>query len=288
MADLETFQKHRGRLFGIAYRMLGTAADADDIVQEAWLRWQSADRSDVVEPAAFLSTVVTRLSLTALESARARRELYVGPWLPEPVDTSADPTLGAETAEALSLGVLLLLERLSGPERAAYVLREAFEYPFRRIAEILETSEANARQLATRARKHISEERGANVSGAERDRLLGAFLAAARSGNLASLELALTVDALSVSDGGGVVNAARKPVSGRSRVARFILGVLEKFGLGVETRPVIANGEVAMLGEREGHPVALWSIEIAPDGVRRLMIILNPEKLSGFAAVSQS
>jgi len=288
VADLETFQKHRGRLFGIAYRMLGTAADADDIVQEAWLRWQSADRSDVVEPAAFLSTVVTRLSLTALESARARRELYVGPWLPEPVDTSADPTLGAETAEALSLGVLLLLERLSGPERAAYVLREAFEYPFRRIAEILETSEANARQLATRARKHISEERGANVSGAERDRLLGAFLAAARSGNLASLELALTVDALSVSDGGGVVNAARKPVSGRSRVARFILGVLEKFGLGVETRPVIANGEVAMLGEREGHPVALWSIEIAPDGVRRLMIILNPEKLSGFAAVSQS
>lgn len=288
MADLETFQKHRGRLFGIAYRMLGTAADADDIVQEAWLRWQSADRSDVVEPAAFLSTVVTRLSLTALESARARRELYVGPWLPEPVDTSADPTLGAETAEALSLGVLLLLERLSGPERAAYVLREAFEYPFRRIAEILETSEANARQLATRARRHISEERGANVSGAERDRLLGAFLAAARSGNLASLELALTVDALSVSDGGGVVNAARKPVSGRSRVARFILGVLEKFGLGVETRPVIANGEVAMLGEREGHPVALWSIEIAPDGVRRLMIILNPEKLSGFAAVSQS
>lgn len=288
MSTLDAFQANRGRLFGIAYRMLGTATDAEDVLQDAWLRWQSADRSDVAEPAAYLATIVTRLSLTALDSARARREIYVGPWLPEPVDTTADPTLGAETAEALSLGVLLLLERLTGPERAAYVLREAFEYPFRRIADVLETTEANARQLAARARRHITEERGATVTGTERDRLLGAFLAAAQSGDLAALERTLSADALSLSDGGGVVGAARNPVGGRSKVAHLILGVLEKFAQGIETRPVVANGETAMLATRDGHPVALWNVDFAPDGVRRLLIVLNPEKLAGFAGLSQS
>ncbi len=283
MESTEIFEAQRGRLFGIAYRMLGSATEAEDLVQETWLRWQSADRADVAEPAAFLATIVTRLALTTLDSARVRRETYVGPWLPEPVDTAADPALGAERAEALSLAVLLLLERLSPAERAAYVLHEAFDYPFRQVAELLETSEANARQLGTRARRHIEHERGVVVPKAERERMLGLFLAAAQSGDVAALEAALAEDVLSLSDGGGIVTAARKPVHGREQVARLILGVLEKFGQGIEPVAVKANGELAMLGVRDGHPVALWTLDIGPEGVRRLMIVLNPEKLGRFA-----
>ena len=155
---LADFEQARPRLFGIAYRMLGSATEAEDIVQDAWLRWQGVT-DDVDNPTAYLATITTRLSLTALESARMRRESYIGPWLPEPVDTSADPLLGAERAEALSLAVLLLLERLTGAERAAYVLREAFAYSFRDIAGVLETTEENARQLASRARAHLSRDR---------------------------------------------------------------------------------------------------------------------------------
>lgn len=281
-SPVETFEQQRGRMFGIAYRMLGSAAEAEDVVQDAWLRWQSADRTDVAEPAAYLATVVTRLCLTALDSARARREVYVGPWLPEPVSTADDPAIGAERAEAMSLAVLLLLERLSPGERAAYVLHEAFGYPFARVAEVLEISEGNARQLGSRARAHLDRERGVVVSRADRDRLLALFLAAAERGDLAALEAALSEDVESISDGGGVVNAARKVVRGRERVAQLILAVLEKFGQGIETTAVEANGDLAMLGLRDGHPVALWTVDIGPEGVRRLMIVMNPAKLSRF------
>ena len=274
-------------MFGIAYRMLGSVAEAEDIVQDAWIRWQGTTEA-VDNPGAFLATVVTRLSLNALDSARARRETYIGPWLPEPVDTSADPLLGAERAEALSLAVLLLLERLTPAERAAYVLHEAFDYPYARVAEVLETSEANARQLGSRARKHIDAERGVVVTGAERSRLLEAFLLAAQSGDLATLEQTLSVDASSISDGGGVVGAARRIVGGRDKVAVLLLGVIEKFGQGIVMHPVVANGEPAMLGVREGEAVALWTVEIAQDGVRQLMIVLNPYKLEGFRGVALS
>ncbi len=274
-------------MFGIAYRMLGSVAEAEDIVQDAWIRWQGTTET-VDNPGAFLATVVTRLSLNALDSARARRETYVGPWLPEPVDTSADPLLGAERAEALSLAVLLLLERLTPAERAAYVLHEAFDYPYARVAEVLETSEANARQLGSRARKHIDSERGAVVTGAERSRLLEAFLLAAQSGDLGALEQTLALDVSSISDGGGVVGAARRIVGGRDKVAVLLLGVIEKFAQGIVMHPVIANGEPAMLGVREGEAVALWTVEISPDGVRQLMIVLNPHKLEGFREVALS
>jgi RNA polymerase sigma-70 factor, ECF subfamily len=277
------FEEHRRRLFGIAYRMLGSVAEAEDVVQEAWLRWQGTDRDAVREPAAFLATVVTRLCLTELSSARARREVYVGPWLPEPVDTSADPALGAERAEALSLAVLLLLERLTPAERAAYVLHEAFDYPYRRVAEVLETSEANARQLGSRAKRHIDRERGAVVSPGERERLLQAFLAAAQNGDLAALERTLAADVLSLSDGGGLVTAARKPIAGRERVAQFLLGIAERFGEGVTMVPVVANGEATVLAIRDARPLALWTVDIGPEGVRRLLVVLNPHKLGGFA-----
>ena len=285
-AALAAFEEARPRLFGIAYRMMGTVTEAEDLVQEAWVRWQGADHDAVLEPAAFLATTVTRLALTELESARARRVRYVGPWLPEPVDTASDPALGAERAEALSLAVLLLLERLSPAERAAYVLHEAFDYPYRRIAEVLETSEANARQLATRARAHLARERPAPVSTAERDRLLAAFLAAAHEGDLERLESVLTEDVVALSDGGGVVTAARNPVVGRMRVARYLLGVLEKFASDLENVPALYNGEPAFVSMRGADPIAVWTLDIGADGIRGFYNVMNPAKLSRIVAPS--
>ena len=170
------FLSVRSRLFGIAYRMLGTVAEAEDIVQDVWLRWQSTDRSAVRDATALLVTTTVRLAISHAQSARSRRETYIGPWLPEPVDTAADPTLGADRGEALELAVLILLEKLSPNERAAYVLREAFDYSYTDIADILQLTEPNTRQLVTRARKHITDERRAQVSAAEHRRFLEAFL----------------------------------------------------------------------------------------------------------------
>jgi RNA polymerase sigma-70 factor (ECF subfamily) len=277
---LATFESVRPRLFGIAYRMMGTVAEAEDLVQEAWLRWQGADHESVREPAAFLATTVTRLALTDLDSARARRERYVGSWLPEPVDTSADPALGAERAEALSFAVLLLLERLTPTERAAYVLHEAFDYPYRRIAEVLETSEANARQWGSRARAHLERARTASVTDAQRERLLAAFLAAAQQGDLEALEAVLADDIVAVSDGGGVVQAARRPVAGRQNVARYLLGVLEKFAADLENVPARYNGELAFVSLRGEQPIAVWTLDIAADGIRGFYNVMNPAKLS--------
>ena len=279
VANQDVFEQQRGRLFGIAYRMLGTATEAEDVVQDAWIRWSGADQQEINNPAAFLATVVTRLSLTALSSARVRRESYVGPWLPEPVSTERDPLLGAERSEALSLAVLLLLERLTPPERGAYVLREAFQYSFAEIAAVLDVSEANARQLASRARKHIEHERQAEVSPAERNRLLAALVAALESGELAALEALLTEHVVTISDGGGIVSAARKPVFGRDRVASFLAGILAKFAPDFTATPVSVNGEIALLGMRDGAVQSVVSVDFSPEGVAQIMIVLNPEKL---------
>ncbi|HWS39637.1 MAG TPA: sigma-70 family RNA polymerase sigma factor [Actinoplanes sp.] len=172
--ELAVFEQFRGRLFGIAYRMMGSASEAEDLVQETWLRWQTTDRSEVRSPAAFLAATTTRLAINVLQSARARRETYAGPWLPEPVDTSADPHLGAERGEALQFAVLLLMQKLTPNERAAYVLREAFDYSYADIATILKSTEPAARQLVSRARKHVSGRRRAVVDAdAQRELLAG-------------------------------------------------------------------------------------------------------------------
>ncbi|WP_280841601.1 sigma-70 family RNA polymerase sigma factor [Micromonospora sp. A200] len=196
--DLEeaaaVFTSVRPRLFGIAYRMLGSAAEAQDLVQEVWLRWQTCDRGAVVAPAAFLATTATRLAINALQSARVRRETYIGPWLPEPVDTGADPYLGAEHGEALEFAARLLLEKLSPHERGAYVLREAFDYPYAKIADILQSTEPAVRQLVSRARKRMTEERRTPASEAARQRLLTTFIAAARSGDMTAVERAVAMN----------------------------------------------------------------------------------------------
>src|ERR1700721_2371248 len=161
------FLDTRSRLFGVAYRMLGTVAEAEDVVQETWLRWQTVDQLAVLEPVAYLVSVATRIAINIAQSAHSRRETYIGPWIPEPVDTSADPTLGAERGEALELAILLLLEKLRPTERAAYVLREAFEYSYRQIGAVLDMTESNVRQIVTRARRHIAGDRRARATKAE-------------------------------------------------------------------------------------------------------------------------
>jgi RNA polymerase sigma factor (sigma-70 family) len=196
---LLAFLKVRPRLFGIACRMLGSAAEAEDIVQDVWVRWQTADRSLVRDAAAFLVTTATRLAINVRQSARSRRETCVGPWLPEPVDTSADPLLGAERGQAFARVVRLLLERLTPTERAAYILREAFDYPYRDIANVLRLEEANARQVVTRARQHVTNDRRMPASSTEHTRLLDTFIAAARSGDVASLEGLLASEVVSTS-----------------------------------------------------------------------------------------
>ncbi|HEV2732940.1 MAG TPA: sigma-70 family RNA polymerase sigma factor [Terriglobales bacterium] len=205
---LLAFVPVRPRLFGIAYRMLGSAAEAEDVVQDVWMRWQSTNRNVVENPPAFLATTTTRLCINLAQSAHSRRESYIGTWLPEPVDTSADPGIGAERGEALKLAVLLLLEKLSPTERAAYVLREAFDYSYEQIASILQMEEANVRQLVSRARKHIEDGRRTSVSSNEQRRFLEAFITAAQKGDMAALEGLFTEDVVSYSDGGGLMRAA--------------------------------------------------------------------------------
>ncbi|MFV2179522.1 sigma-70 family RNA polymerase sigma factor [Actinomadura sp. LOL_016] len=202
------FAAVRPRLFGIAYRMLASPAEAEDIVQETWLRWQNVDRAAVVNPAAFLALTATRLSINAARSARVRRETcHIGPWLAEPVDTGADPAAGAERGEALGHALLLLLEKLTPAQRAAYVLREAFVYPYEEIAEIIRLSPANVRQLVSRARKRLHTARRGAIDTGEHRRLLSTFLDAAQEGNVTALEDLFAADVLSAS-GGDVRGAA--------------------------------------------------------------------------------
>jgi RNA polymerase sigma-70 factor (ECF subfamily) len=274
----------RPQLFGIAYRVIGSAVEAEDVVQETWVRWQNTDRADVREPAAFLATVTARLAISFTQSARVRRESYVGPWLPEPVDTRGDPQLGAERAEALDMAVLLLLEKLNPVERAAYVLREAFDYTYRRIADIVETSEANARQLVSRARKRLAAERREPVGPAEHRRFLEVFLAAAQNGDLPVLEEILTEDVVSYADGGGMRGASKIPVFGRPHVSRYLAAFAPRFWPQSEVRWVEANGRPAVLVSASGTAVALLSADVSERGIERLLWVLNPVKLAPYVA----
>ncbi|MFJ9352822.1 RNA polymerase sigma-70 factor [Streptomyces mirabilis] len=278
------FMAARPHLFGIAYRVLGSVVEAEDIVQDAWLRWQNTNRADIVEPTAFLATVTSRLAINLAQSAPKRRESYIGPWLPEPVDTRLDPQLGAERAEALDMAVLHLMEKLNPVERAAYVLREAFDYPYKRIADMLETSEANTRQLVSRARKRLSAERREPVSPAAHRRLLEVFLSAAQTGNLSVLEDVLTADVVSYSDGGGIRGASKIPVVGRSHVSKYLAAFAPRFWPPTEVRWVEANGKPAVLVSADGNSVALLSVDVSERGIERIMWVMNPAKLTPYVA----
>ncbi|AYF97178.1 RNA polymerase sigma-70 factor [Protaetiibacter intestinalis] len=281
---LAVYQSARGRLFGVAYRMLGSVAEAEDILQEVWLRWQRVDHATVQEPTAFLVTMTTRLAINELQSARVRRESYIGPWLPEPVDTSADPTLGAERAEALSFAVLLMLERLTPTERAAYVLREAFAYSYEQISSVVQVSEVATRQLVSRARKHLALERHREVPKAEQRRLLSAFVTAATTGDLRDLERLLAEDVVSYSDGGGLVRASRIPVAGRETVAKFVRAFQSHFWNGIDVVEAEANGQPTVVLSRGDDTIAVLALTTASDGIRQLLWMMNPQKLGAVAS----
>ncbi|MET9076784.1 sigma-70 family RNA polymerase sigma factor [Streptomyces sp. NPDC004232] len=278
---VSVFVELRPRLYGIAYRVLGSAVEAEDVVQEVWLRWQKTDRSVVVSPAAFLSSTTTRLAINVAQSARVRRETYIGPWLPEPVDTSSDPEVGAQRAEALELAILLVLEKLTPTERAAYVLREAFDYAYAEIAEMLELTIVNVRKIVSRARTHLDAEQRGSVDAAEHRRLLEAFVAAAQKGDIASLEALLTPGAVSLSDGNGIRGAARVPVLGRARVANLSTAYPRFWGE-VEVLPVQANGRSGVLLHRHGRPSTFMTVAASRQGIHRVMWVFNPSKIAAF------
>jgi len=282
------FEAHRRHLMGLAYRMLGSLAEAEDAVQEAYLRWHAADRDAVENPRAYLSSVVTRLCLDQLKSARARRESYVGPWLPEPVLDEA--ALAAESASDyahdLSVALMLALERLSPLERAAFLLHDVFEVGFAEIARTLGRGEAACRQLAARAREHVRAARPRfAVSAAEGERMAQAFRAAAASGDAAALAHLLAEDAVLYSDGGGKRLAALNPIRGRDKIIRFLAGIARKApALGDwRIQPAQINGAPGlMLREPDG---ATQTIAFDIDGGRiaAIYIVLNPEKLRHIA-----
>jgi RNA polymerase sigma-70 factor (ECF subfamily) len=283
-AAVAAFDAQRRRLFGIAYRMLGSVADAEDIVQETWIRWQNTDRSGVREPGAFLATIATRLSITVLQSARSRRETYIGPWLPEPVNTEDDPALGAERAEALQFAVLLMLEKLTPTERAAYVLREAFDYPYPRIAEVISVSVVSARQLVSRARAHLTSERRIAVESSAQRTLLAAFLVAAKDGDAAQLEKLFADEVVSYTDGNGVALAARIPVIGRGRVAKFVAAFSHHFWAGKSIGWVRVNGQPAATLVENGVVTTMVTVTASDDGIQQLLWVMSPDKLRHVSA----
>jgi RNA polymerase sigma-70 factor (TIGR02957 family) len=280
----EEFEAQRPHLFGLAYRLLGSASEAEDAVQDAYLRLHGADRSAIRSLPAWLTKAVTNLCLNQLTSARARREKYVGPWLPEPV-TTRDGALGpletAEQRDSVSIALLTLMERLSPAERAAFVLREAFSYSHHEIADILETSEANARQLQHRARQRLGEPVPRfRPDPAHWRRVVERFLTASRSGDVTALVAMLGDNVTSTADGGGKISAARRTVVGRDRVARYLAGALSRplpdVRLVFDTD---VNGEPAVLGFVGPTLAGVLFFETVGDRVEALRIVANPDKL---------
>ena len=285
MSSLETFNRYRPLLFSIAYRMLGTVADAEDIVQEAYLRWQGASSDEVRSPKAFLSTVATRLCIDQLKSARAQREVYVGPWLPEPLLTGEMPdmTQTLELTESISFAFLLLLESLAPVERAAFLLREVFDYSYPEIASIVGKSEDNCRQMVHRAKQHMKERRPRfSVSREEQEQVTKRFIEVCQGGDIQGLLSLLAPDATLASDGGGKVQAARNILHGASSVARFMFGILAKLppdaDLKVEVTDV--NGQPGIVGYINGKPDSVTTLDISDGRIVGVNIVVNPDKLS--------
>nr|WP_236809200.1 RNA polymerase sigma factor SigJ [Amycolatopsis albispora] len=264
--------------------MLGEAAEAEDVVQEAYLRWEKSE--PVGTPPAWLTRVVTNLCLNRLTSARARRERYTGPWLPEPVVSEPGPAETAEQRDSLRYGVLVLLERLTPAERAAFVLREGFDYSHREIADILGVTEANARQLYRRAREHVGEPRKRfEASADERRGIVERFLAATLDGDLPALERLLTEDVVAWSDGGGKVGAGRRPILGRAKVLRFLTGLGgHPRARAAEFTVEVVNGEPALLVFEAGALIAVMVPELRDGRCAEIRTVLNPDKLAFAAA----
>ncbi|PSM42522.1 RNA polymerase subunit sigma-70 [Streptomyces dioscori] len=290
LEDVDRFETLRPRLEAIAYRLLGSASEAEDVVQETFLRWQAADTGRIEVLEAWLTKVLTNLCLNQLTSARVRRERYVGQWLPEPL-LDGDPMLGpagtAEQRESLSYAVLTLMERLSPNERAVYVLREAFDYPHREIAEILGIGEAASQQLFHRAKRHIADGRArAEIDGAAARRIVEEFLSAATTGRTEPLVRLLTGDVVSIGDGGGKIPARTTPVAGALAVARFMRGLFKPapakralIGGSAEIHLTTVNGGLAVVAVVEGRVVGITCVEVTAEGIAAFRSQANPDKL---------
>ena len=276
------FEQHRQRLFGIAYRMSGSVTDADDLVQETYLRWQQASDDAIRSPGAWLSTVITRLSIKHLQSARVRRESYVGAWLPEPLvdEHITDPAASAALADSLSVGLLVVLETLSPTERAVFILREGFDCDFAEIAEMIEKSEANCRQILARARRKIGERQHVTAPlsiGVEKR--LAPFVTALKNGDLATLLQNLAEDVVLTADGGDKPGALLRPLEGAKSVAHAMLAAIRKHGLDGDVRYTYINGLPGLVRYRENQAQAVLAFEISEERIQRVFVFSNPAKL---------
>ncbi|PAN00698.1 RNA polymerase subunit sigma-24 [Streptomyces sp. Alain-F2R5] len=288
----DIFEEHRPVLVGVAYRMLGRLADAEDVVQEAWLRWSGADRSAVREPRGYLVRTTTRLAIDRLRQIKSRGETYVGPWLPEPYatdfgDAVPDTAERAVLADSVSLAVLVVLESLSPLERAVFVLREAFGYPYAEIAAMLERGEAAVRQLAGRARKHVDERRPRyDVDPAQRRDLTERFLAAATDGDLEGLLAMLAPDVRLVGDSGGKSRAPLRVLHSADKVGRFLLGAARKGIPAPSFRFLELNGGPALLVLSGGKPDSVLQLDVADGRAQSIYIVRNPDKLHHLAGIA--
>lgn len=274
---LDEFTAHRALLFTVAYEMLGSAADAEDVVQETWLRWSADDREDVHEPRAYLVRITTRLALNRLRTLARRRESYVGPWLPEPLVTAPDVADDVALADSVSTAMLLVLETLGETERAVFVLREVFDVPYEEIAAAVDRTPATVRQIARRARAHVAARRPrVEVTPQERTEVVARFQRAIAEGDLQQLLDVISPDVVLVSDGGGKVSAARRPIVGRDKVLRFLAGVMPD---DVVVEATWINGELGLV-TRQGGAITAIATAVVQDGVVTTMhIVRNPDKL---------
>jgi len=285
----QTFLDERPRLFQIAYRLMGTVSDAEDALQDVFVKLRTQRIAEVSSPRPYLTQAVVRRCLDEWKSARRRREEYVGPWLPEPLaERENDPAQHAELSESISLAFLVMLESLTPVERAVFLLHDVFQYPYDEVSAFVEKSPEACRQLAHRARERVVEKRPRFPASPEKHRqLVQRFMHAVGTGKLDELQALLAGDVTAYSDGGGLTPAARAPIEGLDRVTRFLLGLrgkAERMGLNVELRPCEVNGSPAMMQLADGRLHALVSFDIDGDQIRRLFSILNPHKLAAVAA----
>ncbi len=284
MSDvIQQFEELQPDLARLAYRMLGTHADADDVLQEAYLRWTGADQSSVRSPRAYLSAVVTRLCIDQRRQIEARKETYVGPWLPEPVveDDSMPAADRMDVAETVSLALMHVLETLNPIERAAYLLRKIFDYDYDEISEILDKSAANCRQLVSRAESHVRSERPRFDAPRENvQRISDRFLQACSTGDVDGLVQLLSEDVIIYCDGGGKATAALRPLEGVDRASRFLLGLFKKAPPNLRLLQIRVNGQIGFAAYDAGKLVTIWTLDVADDHIRRCFLIRNPDKLA--------
>ncbi|KAB8197746.1 RNA polymerase sigma-70 factor [Nonomuraea phyllanthi] len=281
----ETFLAYRNLLFTVAYEMLGSAADAEDVLQETWLRWVKADMEQVRDPRAYLVRITTRQALNRLRSLKLRKEAYVGPWLPEPLLTAPDVAEDVELAESVSMALMLVLETLSPTERAVFVLREAFEVGYDEIAAAIGKSPAAVRQIAYRARRHVDARRPREaVSSSETRAALESFQRALEGGDLQGLLDVLAPEVVLVSDGGGVKQAAPRPITGAGKVARFILGSIGKAGVTLTGDPTAVNGNPGLVVRVDGEIDGVIAARVEDDRLTGLYYVRNPQKLTRIAS----